>query len=270
MPRIGNLEVSSPAYTPEGFTFVTVPSPALGGRGDMTLFAPPGSEVRGSLPLVILLHGAHASHWQWAFGIGAHTVLLDLMRRGDVPPLALLMPSDGLPGEGSGYVRHAHADYERWVVEDAVDAARQALPALDAESPLFIAGLSMGGFGALRLGAKHAERFRGISGHSSATGYTLLRSGLVMGESPVALAAAEGDDMTALHWLTAHRDRLPPVRFDCGVDDFLIEPNRALHRALEARGIPHTYAEFPGTHTSEYWREHIADTLRFCAAILNA
>lgn len=268
MPPFDHLEVSTPAYTPAGFTFITAPSPALGGRGDLTLFVPPGSEARGGLPLVILLHGAHAGHWQWAFGVGAHAVLLGLMRAGEVPPLALLMPSDGLAGEGSGYVRHRAADYERWIVEDAVAAAAQALPAVGAGSPLFIAGLSMGGYGALRLGAKHAGRFRGVSAHSSATSYALLRAGLRMGDSPFDLAAAEGDDLSALHWLAAHRDRLPPVRFDCGVEDFLIEPNRELHRALDANGVPHTYAEFPGGHTWEYWREHVADSFRFFAGIL--
>ena len=91
-----------------------------------------------------------------------------------------------------------------------------------------------------------------------------------MGDSPFTLAAAEGDDLTALHWLAAQRDRLPPVRFDCGVDDFLLEQNRDLHRALEAQGVQHTYAEFPGGHTFAYWREHVADTFRFCAGILQA
>lgn len=269
MPRFEHLEISDPAYAPEGFTFVTVPSPALGGRGDLLLFTPPGARGDG-LPALLLLHGAHASFWQWAFGIGAQRVLLDLMATGAVPPLALIMPSDGLPGEGSGYVRHAHADYERWIVEDALDAAFQVLPALGPQSPLFIAGLSMGGFGALRLGARHAGRFRAISAHSSAVDYPAMRAALTMGDSPLALAAAEGDDLSALHWLVANRHRLPPVRFDCGVDDFLIEENRGLHRALEAQGIPHTYAEFSGGHTWEYWRAHVADTFRFVAAILQA
>jgi S-formylglutathione hydrolase FrmB len=61
-------------------------------------------------------------------------------------------------------------------------------------------------------------------------------------------------------------DRLPPLRFDCGVDDQLIEENRALHRDLEARGIAHTYEEFPGAHTWAYWERHLEDTLRFFAA----
>ena len=63
---------------------------------------------------------------------------------------------DGLWGDGSGYVGHAGgADFERYVVEEVPACAAEAVPggAVGPGSPLFIAGLSMGGFGALRIGA---------------------------------------------------------------------------------------------------------------------
>ena len=41
-----------------------------------------------------------------------------------------------------------------------------------------------------------------------------------------------------------HRDFLPPLRFDCGTEDELVEDNRTLHRALEHEGISHVYEEF--------------------------
>jgi enterochelin esterase-like enzyme len=44
--------------------------------------------------------------------------------------------------------------------------------------------------------------------------------------------------------------------------------NRALHAALDARVIPHTYEAFAGAHDWTYWKLHIADTLRFFGAVL--
>jgi len=45
--------------------------------------------------------------------------------------------------------------------------------------------------------------------------------------------------------------------FDDGVDDFLIEANRELHRRLVFSGIPHDYSERPGSHTWEYWQNSL-------------
>lgn len=65
--------------------------------------------------------------------------------------------------------------------------------------------------------------------------------------------------------MRAHAARLPPLRFDCGTEDELIDCNRTLHTELTAAGIPHSYEEFPGGHTWDYWHRHLADTLRFFA-----
>ncbi len=48
------------------------------------------------------------------------------------------------------------------------------------------------------------------------------------------------------------RGMLPALRIDCGVDDFLLDQNRAFHARLDELGIPHEYAEFPGEHTWDY------------------
>jgi hypothetical protein len=57
------IEVSDPRLTPPGFTFVTAKSAALGQRADVTLYTPAGARAGGDAPIVILLHGAHGSHW---------------------------------------------------------------------------------------------------------------------------------------------------------------------------------------------------------------
>jgi S-formylglutathione hydrolase FrmB len=121
----------------------------------------------------------------------------------------------------------------------------------------------MGGFGALRLGAKYADRFRGISGHSSITHFSQMSRFV---EEPLDAYGPPPDSaQSVLHWMDAKRDKLPPVRFDCGTEDPLLEENRTLHRELDARGIAHVYEEFPGGHEWSYWETHLADTLRFFA-----
>ncbi|MEK7276368.1 MAG: esterase family protein, partial [Chloroflexota bacterium] len=54
----------------------------------------------------------------------------------------------------SGYLPHAKQNFEKWIVEEVPDAALTSLPCVSADSPLFLCGLSMGGFGALRIAAK--------------------------------------------------------------------------------------------------------------------
>jgi dipeptidyl aminopeptidase/acylaminoacyl peptidase len=139
------LEVSDPALAPPGLRFVTVKSAALGQRADVLLFVPPQAAALQGVPLVLLLHGVHGSHWAWAFQGGAHLTAQRLIDAGEIPPMVLAMPSDGLWGDGSGYVCHAEQDFERWIVDEVPAVARAASSACTVASPLCIAGLSMGG-----------------------------------------------------------------------------------------------------------------------------
>jgi hypothetical protein len=67
-----------------------------------------------------------------------------MIAAGEIPPLVLAMPSDGLWGDGSAYLPHLEQDFEKWIVEEVPLAAAEASDLVSAESPLFIAGLSMG------------------------------------------------------------------------------------------------------------------------------
>jgi S-formylglutathione hydrolase FrmB len=61
---------------------------------------------------------------------------------------------------------------------------------------------------------------------------------------------------------------LPALRIDCGLEDGLLEENRAFHRHLEQLAIPHEYAEFPGAHTWDYWDRHVQEAIAFQALII--
>jgi len=178
--------------------------------------------------------------------------------------MVIAMPSDGLRGDGSGYLPQRAQNFESWIADDVPAAVIENIPQVGDASPRFMAGLSMGGYGALRIGAKYAERFAAISGHSSITEVSQMAKFV---EEP--LSSYDTDFNSSVHQAVIGAGaKLPPLRFDCGVADELIGANRILHGQLQAAGIPHTYEEFPGGHDWPYWTKHIADTLRFFAARL--
>jgi S-formylglutathione hydrolase FrmB len=260
--RFRTVEISDPRWERDGLRQVTVKSPSLGQRADVTVFACLGAGQSTNVPLVILLHGVYGSHWAWAMKGGAHETAARLCAAGEIPPMVLAMPSDGLWGDGSGYLAHRTQDFERWILDEVPAATALAAPCVGPQSPLFIAGLSMGGFGALRIAGKYPHRFAAASGHSSATHLDQLRDYV---EEPLSTFTALEEDRSILNTYLRQKGPLPRIRFDCGTEDPLLEANRALHRELKAADIPHQYEEFPGGHEWPYWQRHLADTLRFFA-----
>lgn len=273
-PRVGRfayIETSDAAPggsrgAGEGLSVMTVVAPTLGhdgrgGRGDVTYWVPRGCAGEADLPVVVLLHGVYGSHWAWAGKAGAHLTAQRLMDAGEIGPCVLAMPGDGLVGEGSGYVDHPGGPrVAQWIADDVPDALRAAVPQVGAGSVFFIAGLSMGGFGAMRLGATRPDRFAAFAGMSS---LTHLRQMAWCTHDATRFDGWDTAEASLIETLTRERGRHGPFRFDCGRDDYLIGENRELHAQLDAAGVLHTYEEFAGEHTWDYWRDHLADALRF-------
>ena len=167
MSKFRTIELSDPQFESNNLRFITVKSSQLRGRADICVFVPPGILPGETLPVVILLHGVYGSAWSWTHNAGVHLQALEMISRGEIPAMIIAMPSDGLWGDGSAYLPHDGYDFEKWIAEEVPAALAEKINGVDLDSPLFIAGLSMGGFGALRIGAKYGSRFRGIAGHSS-------------------------------------------------------------------------------------------------------
>lgn len=259
------IERSSLGISMHGLEFVTVKSRALGQRADVTLFVPPEARDLTDLPVVMLLHGIYGSHWAWALKGGAHVTAARLIADGSLPPVALVMPSDGLWGDGSGYVAHAAQDFEAWILDEVPALATELVEGCTAHSPLLVAGLSMGGFGALRLAGKHPHRITAAAAHSAITDVAQL-DGMIE-EDRTGWSDACGD-RTVLGALTHAPGPLPPIRFDCGRDDALSVANFALHQSLQDAGIAHQYAQRDGDHDWDYWTLALEDTLRFFGTVL--
>ncbi|NIJ45947.1 enterochelin esterase-like enzyme [Wenyingzhuangia heitensis] len=261
MSKFRTTELSDAQFESNNLRYITVKSNNLKGRGDLSVFVPSDKEY-SDLPIVVLLHGVYGSHWIWSQKTGIHLKMKSWIEAREIEPMIVVMPSDGLWGDGSGYVPHyTGVNFEKWIVEDVINAVVELIPQASEKSKLFISGLSMGGFGALRIGLKHHDKFTGVSGLSSIT--VLEEMKLFVEEDLEAYQQSISENISVLKTALKHKDNLPPFRFDCGVDDELIEGNRTLHQELKKEGIPHIYKENPGKHEWIYWETHIKETILF-------
>lgn len=160
----------------------------------------------------------------------------NLIRHSSAHPLLIVLPA----GENSWWM----GAFERFVVEDL--AANVARNFRVRAGKAAIGGLSMGGFGALRLALAYPERYASAWAHSTRL------------YDPELLALIARADAATM----------PAIGFDCGRDDHLIADSRALHAAFDARALPHAYAEHDGAHTWDYWDAHVPAALAFHARAL--
>ncbi|WP_273446670.1 alpha/beta hydrolase [Neolewinella agarilytica] len=258
MKRFRTTELSDPRFEADGLRFITVKTRHLRGRGDICVFVPSGYG-RTDLPVVTLLHGVYGSCWCWALKGGAHRTAARMIAAGEIPPFVLAMPSDGLWGDGSGYLPHHGRDFGRWICEDVIDAVRLLVPEAKNSRENYLGGLSMGGYGTLRLAGEYPAVYQAASAHSS---ITRLEEMARFVEEPVS-DYRETDTIEDVIDLFRNEQNLPRLRFDCGIEDELVSGNRLLHQQLTEARIDHVYEEFSGGHEWSYWEEHLVDSLRF-------
>ncbi len=266
MTQFRTIEISNPRFENDFIRYITVKSKYLKGRGDICVFVPAGIEEMNDCPLVILLHGVYGSFWSWTLSGGVHISVLELIKKKLIPPMVIAMPSDGLWGDGSAYLPHHGYDFEKWIAEDVPAAVKQCVPALTNESKLFIGGLSMGGFGALKIGVKYNHLFTAISAHSSIT--SLHQMKFFVEENMDNYLQKDKAEEDVFQTILKNKSHLPAIRFDCGLSDFLLEDNRILHRQLFENNILHEYKEYEGGHEWSYWQEHIIDSILFFSRFL--
>jgi putative tributyrin esterase len=262
-------EISSPEFENDFLKYISVESKNLSGRGDICVFVPPGAEKLTDCPLVILLTGVQGHSWSWSLRSGIHFSVLEMIKKKLIPPLVIAMPSDGLlSGDGSACLLPNNFNFEKWIAEDVPAAIKKSIPAISGKSKLFIGGLSMGGFGAFKIGAKYHNIFTAIAAHSSIINQRELK--LVAGENFSDFEQEDKSEEGVLDTLLKYKHRLPPFSFDCGAADTLLESNRLLHQQLIENNIAHDYEEYEGGHEWAYWQEHIIDSMLFFSRYFSA
>ncbi len=205
-----------------------------------------------------LLHGLSDDHTIWMRRTSIERYVAGL-------PLVVVMP-DG----GRGWYTNAVEGYayEDDLIKDIVSLIERTFPVRAERSGRAIGGLSMGGYGAVKIALKYHEMFAGANSHSGALGFTRLdpeeAKAAQPGIRPDLRQVAPGRSRGPVCAPRTHRPwPHPGIRIDCGTYDSLIDQNRAFHKHLEALHIPHEYQEFPGAHDWAYWDLHVCEAVAF-------
>ncbi|MCY3022218.1 MAG: alpha/beta hydrolase family protein [Planctomycetota bacterium] len=212
----------------------------------------------GPFPVFYLLHGLSDDYTIWHRRTSIERYVENL-------PLIVVMP-DGYRGF---YTDASEGPAYGWsMVHDVIGYTERVFPAVRKRSGRCVGGLSMGGYGALRLALAHPDLFVSANSHSGACQAGHKTDPVIndpefrriFGVHP----RGSAHDLYALAAKLKRRGkRIPHLRIDCGLDDFLLHANRDFHAYLVKLGIPHEYAEFPGAHTWDYWDVHVREALVF-------
>lgn len=270
MYEFGKGDETSVAVTP--FPFF---SGALYSRKTCYVYTPPSyeSSAETPYPVIYLLHGKFGGETDWVQKGSAEATLDRLMNAGEMPECIVVMPNDGGYHHGTFYVDwyDGGGNFEQYIVDDLVTAVDDAFRTVRDRTGRAVAGLSMGGYGAVMLALRNSSLFGAAASMSGALGSIksfaredFARSDFGRMFGPQKGAHATGYDVYALAAVQAEQDgERPWLYFDCGRDDYLHGLNVMFNEYLKGIGYGHTYREFAGEHNWSYWTEHLSDTLRF-------
>ena len=221
-------------------------------------------------PVLYLLHGASGKFSSWL----TSTPDPDAVKRlADQYNIIIVMPE----GERFSFYLDSPSNkasqFDTYISSEVIPAIDKQYRTISEKRGRVIAGLSMGGHGALYLATRHPELFCAIGSMSGAVDMGRLSSDdFVKRMEPVFGTERLPQHVYSSYAVMSMIDKIgangTPLIFDCGVDDFLIEHNRELHRRLVYAKIPHDYVERPGAHTWEYWQEALPYQMLFFDRIL--
>jgi S-formylglutathione hydrolase FrmB len=227
---------------------------------------------RSDWKTVYLLHGLTGDASDWL----VNTQLQELSQASDT---VFVMPS----GRNSFYLDGASSSeaYSTFVGRELVEFTRKILPLSTKREETILAGLSMGGYGAIYNGLRWHETF----------GHTIgLSAALVMDTARNATDAPDGLGLNRAFYeqtfgdlaRLTESDRNPAVLaerimqsdtapvdlyFACGWNDMLVHENRTFKKALDKLGFSYTYEEGPGTHDWAFWTTYLRRGLERIAPI---
>lgn len=217
---------------------------------------------------LVLLHGLGDSYQAWY----ARTAILRYAEEYDV---AVLMPE---------VARSFYQDmkygrkYFKYITEELPEYAANVFHISTSPEDLMIAGLSMGGYGALRCGLTYPEKYCGVGIFSSAWNIQKLLMDGALGDEVFAQEEIEKDCM-AMWGNTNHIsseadiiqlikkvDRIKNMKFYtvCGTEDFLYEDHLKLKSMLKEHGILFADTEMPGCHEWAVWDRAVDLFLDYC------
>lgn len=224
-------------------------------------------------PVLYLLHG-HAGHYT------------DWITRTNVADYAaqyrmiVVMPE----GNNSWYVDSAGLatdKYESYILRELIPDVDRRYRTIQSRYGRAVAGLSMGGYGAIKYGLKYPATFVFAASMSGAFGVTRYTENEMGGSNwepflkifgPLGSEARKVNDVfeIARGLSPARVKSLPYFYLDCGTEDAAqhVAPNRELSGIFLEKKIAHEYRELPGEHSWAYWDQQVPEVLKIAARYL--
>jgi putative tributyrin esterase len=221
-------------------------------------------------PVLYLLHGltGHYSDWASRSNVADHAAQYRM----------IVVTPEGNDGWYSNSATVTTDKYESYIVDELIPDVQQRYRTIEARYGRAIAGLSMGGYGAIKFGLKSPQTFAFAASMSGAFAITRIAEKDLGQLGPVLLKlfGPMGSDTRKANDIFDIVENLPAVRiaalpyfyFDCGTEDPLpavFTSNRDLAKLLFDKKIPHEFRQLPGDHSWAYWDQQIPHVLEIAA-----
>ena len=218
-------------------------------------------------PVIYLLHGVagHSSNWLEKTSIAIYANQYDVF---------VVM----VEGENGWYTDSAtvpQEKYESYVLQELIPDVERRYRVQRSREGRAIAGLSMGGYGAIKFGLKYPDKFvfaASMSGAFHGPSWTdkeltepgVIRDSVLRAFGPTDSGTRKANDIFRLvRELPADKIALLPYLYlDCGTEDFFFKDNRYLANLFIEKKVPHEYRELPGNHGWPYWNQQVREILR--------
>jgi putative tributyrin esterase len=230
-------------------------------------------------PVLYLLHGGGGHFRDW---LNSTPDKMTVKNLADQYNIIIVMPE----GETFSWYLNSPADpgsqFETYITREVIEKIDASYRTVASRKGRVITGLSMGGHGALYLSTRHPDLFCAAGSMSGAVDMQTSNwkiSGDFLKSVTDRFEKLLGKDTlnNTLYYDNAvvnMADRMKrnglALTIDCGVDDFLIEANRELHRRLVYNKTPHDYVERPGGHSWPYWENSLPYHVLFFSKVLKS
>ncbi len=202
-----------------------------------------------------LLHGLLGNYTDWV----SRTRIQEWAEEKD---LAVVMPS----GDNSFYFRSRTPwnDYGEFIGDELVRITRSMFPLSEKREDTFIAGLSMGGYGAIRNGIIHSEIFGNIAGFSSAIHIfedTSEEANIGLFDNIEEASKTDLNPKVALEDMIREKRTVPKFYLSCGRQDDFLKVNEDFRDLLLEKGMDVTWDEEDFGHEWDFWNSQIRKVL---------